>query len=153
MTEKLEICIIELPKALRIYKENPKNKISQWMVFMDDPNKKEVIQIMEENKNIEEAVKELKEVSGDKELRRIAELREKGRRDMMAMKSYAERTGREKGMEEGRKEGRKEGREKGIEEGKLEERIEIAKRLLKKGINVEDIVEITGLSKEQIGKI
>ena len=94
----------------------------------------------EENKNIEEAVKELKEVSGDKELRRIAELREKGRRDMMAMKSYAERTGREKGMEEGREEGR----------NKIKE---IAKKLLNKGVDIEEIEEITELTEEEIKKL
>ena len=38
----------------------------------------------------------------------------------------------------------------GIEKGKDEEKIEIAKNMIKKGMAVEIIEEITGLSKEKI---
>ena len=84
LTNHLEIVIIEIPKAKRIYKENGKDKISQWMMFLDEPNEKEVFRIMEENKKIKEAVEELKIVSNDEELRRIAELREKAVKDEYA---------------------------------------------------------------------
>jgi len=41
LTDRLEIVIIELPKAKRIYETDHKSKIAQWMMFIDNPNKKE----------------------------------------------------------------------------------------------------------------
>ena len=72
LTDRLELIIIKLPKARQIYKKEPKNAICQWMMFIDNPNKREVIQIMEENKNIKKAIEELEQVSGNERLRRIA---------------------------------------------------------------------------------
>ena len=77
LTEHLEIIVIEIPKAKRQYKNNGKDKICQWMMFLDDPNKKEVEEIMKANEDIKKAVEELTKMSKDEELRRLAELREK----------------------------------------------------------------------------
>ena len=38
LTDQLEIVIIEIPKAIRQYKINGKNRISQWMMFLNNPN-------------------------------------------------------------------------------------------------------------------
>ena len=46
------------------------------MLFLDNPNQKEVVQIMKENKDINKAIDELEQVSGNEKLRRIAELKE-----------------------------------------------------------------------------
>ena len=46
LTDRLEIIIIELPKARRLYKKDKENEIGQWMMFIDNPNKEEVVQIM-----------------------------------------------------------------------------------------------------------
>ncbi|WP_305556140.1 hypothetical protein [Methanobrevibacter sp. V74] len=54
------------------------------------------------------------------------------------MDRYCERKGREEGREEGRLEGRQ------------EVKFGIAKNMIKKGYSIEDIVEITGLSKKNI---
>lgn len=54
------------------------------------------------------------------------------------MDRYCERKGREEGREEGRLEGRQ------------EVKFGIAKNMIKKGYSIEDIVEITGLSKKDI---
>ena len=89
LTDKLEIVIIELPKAKRIYEQDGKNEISQWMMFMDNPNDKEVVEIMAKNKDIRKAIEELEQVSGDEKLQRIAELREKAIRDEHAALEYA----------------------------------------------------------------
>ena len=58
MTDRLEISIIELPKAKRIYERDKKNRIGQWMMFLDNPNEKEVVQIMEKNEHIRKAIDE-----------------------------------------------------------------------------------------------
>lgn len=90
LTDKLEIVIIELPKAKRIYKNDARNEISHWMMFLDEPNQREVENIMSGNEEIKKAWDELQRVSGDETLERIAELRLKGARDEMAARAYAE---------------------------------------------------------------
>jgi predicted transposase/invertase (TIGR01784 family) len=56
-----------------------------------------------------------------------------------------------------REEARKEGREEGLKEGEAigikKNSIEMAKKLKKKGIDINIIVETSGLSKEEIEKI
>lgn len=61
----------------------------------------------------------------------------------------AERRGLEKGMERGMKQGM----EKGLEKGRQEERIRNARGMKAKGIPVEVISEITGLTVEVVGKL
>lgn len=100
---------------------------------------------MEENENIKEAVEELEGMSKDEELRILAELREKGRRDEYAARQYAIKQGLQEGIEKGIKEGRKEG----IAQNKRE----IAKNMLKLGINEKIISESTGLTEEEIKKL
>lgn len=55
--------------------------------------------------------------------------------------------------EDGKKEGLKQGIEQGIEQGIRKEKLKVAKELLKTGMAVEKIVEITELSKEEVEKI
>ncbi len=55
--------------------------------------------------------------------------------------------------EEGREEGREEGLQEGIEKGKLEEKMEIAKNLLKLGLEIEFIKKSTGLSEQEINSL
>lgn len=62
--------------------------------------------------------------------------------------SYEQR-GMEKGIEQGVKQGIKQGRQQGIEEGKLE----VVKRMLAKGYDVDTIHELTGLPIEKIEKM
>jgi predicted transposase/invertase (TIGR01784 family) len=49
--------------------------------------------------------------------------------------------------------GRKEGIKEGIKEGEKSKQLEIAKNMIKKNIDIQDIIEITGLSKEAIEKL
>lgn len=49
LTEDLEIHIIEIPKIKRILENEPKNKLAQWIAFLDNPNDREVFRIMKEN--------------------------------------------------------------------------------------------------------
>ena len=62
----------------------------------------------------------------------------------------ASREGREQGHKEGHKEGLKAGREKGREEGREAEKVSIILKCFQKNMPVEDIVFLTGFSKEQI---
>ncbi|HEM5998615.1 TPA: hypothetical protein U2B30_002076 [Streptococcus suis] len=42
------------------------------------------------------------------------------------------------------------GRRNGKAEGRLEGRLEVAQRLLNRGLGIEDVLEITGLTSEQL---
>lgn len=142
LTDRLELIIIELPKARRMYKIEPNNAICQWMLFLDNPNKREVVQIMEENKNIKKAIDELEQVSGNARLRRIAELKEKYIRDEQSSIEYAQ--------DEGFKQGEAKGRAEGETKGRNERNMEIAKNLLKQNVAIDIISNATGLSPEEI---
>ena len=137
LTSYFEICIIELPKAIKEYKTNKENGALQWMMFLENPEDMEVTKIMEENENIKEAKEELDRISQDDILRR------------MAFKAELERMDHAQLMYEAKRDGKAEGKL----EGAKEEKIQIAKNMLKKGINILDIAEITGLSKEEIEKL
>ena len=145
LTDTFELHIIEIPKARRILEREPKNEIAQWMMFLNNPNEEEVFRIVKENKEIKRAMKELEEISENEELRRIAELREKAIRDEKNALRHAIESGFEQGIEEGIKQG--------MEQGIEVRNIEIVKKLIQRGEKIENIIEITGLTKEKILEI
>ena len=67
--------------------------------------------------------------------------------------AQAREKGMEEGKEKGREEGREEGKEEGREEGRKENTIETAMKMLKKGFDIETIIEITGLKRSEIDKL
>ena len=83
----------------------------------------------EKNVNLKSAYEKLEVISGDEELRRIAELKLKKILDENSMKNAATK----RGLEQGKK--------------------EIAKKMLEKEIPIEEISELTGLTKEEIEKL
>ena len=66
-------------------------------------------------------------------------------RDTYNQIEYARESGREEGREEGRKEGRA--------EGSKQKSFDIAKRMLEKGIDIETISELTGLTAEEVSML
>ena len=96
---------------------------------------------MEENENLKEAVEKLDRISEDEKMQRIIELREKAIRDEHAI--Y------DKGLDDGIEKGIQKGKEKGARE----KQIEIAKSMLKENMDIEIIIKITGLTKEEIEKL
>ncbi|HFU4117513.1 TPA: hypothetical protein ACGO7F_002031, partial [Streptococcus suis] len=53
----------------------------------------------------------------------------------------------------GRRTGKAEGLAEGLAEGRLEGRLEVAQRLLNRGLGIEDVLEITGLTSEQLAQL
>lgn len=145
LTPHMEIDILEMQKAIREYENNSSDKVLQWMKFLNNPEETEVVKIMEKNKDIKEAKDELDLISRDDTLRWLALRAEITRMDNEQYIEDAENRGMKKGKEEGIKEG--------AEQGKKDKAIEIAKKLLSKGIDINEIIEITGLTKEEIEKL
>ena len=76
-------------------------------------------------------------LTGDEEVRRLAELREKWEMDRVSAINYATKKGEERGEKIGEK----------------KKSLEIAKEMKRKGLDIELIQEITKLTKEEIEKI
>ena len=143
LTDKFELDIIELSKIKG--RENEKDQLLDWLVFLENPESERVTRKMEENENLKEAVEKLDRISEDEKMQRIIELREKAIRDEHAI--YA------KGVDDGIEKGIQKGFEDGKEKGAREKQIEIAKSMLKENMDIEIIIKITGLTKEEIEKL
>ena len=131
LTDKFELDIIELLKIKG--RENEKDQLLDWLIFLENPESERVTRKMKENENLKEAVEKLDRISEDEKMQRIIELREKAIRDEHAI--YA------KGLDDG------------VEKGAREKQIEIAKSMLKENMDIEIIIKITGLTKEEIEKL
>ena len=94
-----------------------------------------------EDENINKAKKVLETISQDERERRLTELREKYRMDQHAIMLA--------GYDKGLKEGIEQGLEKGIEQNKKD----ILEKLLKTDLSIEQIIEITGFTAEEIEKL
>lgn len=132
MLDGIKWYFIELPK---FRKQNPdmNEKINQWLSFIDDWNMEAVKMAESKNDTLRKARKEMEYLTGDAAIRRMAELREKWEMDYESGIDCAEKRGIRKGIEN--------------------EKIEIAKKLIEKGMTISEIIEITGLSEEIIEKL
>ena len=92
---------------------------------------------MIENEKVKKAEEELEYLRGDEAERRIAYLRETAEID----RKFAMTAARDQGRAEGRS------------EGKIEEKIEIAKKMLAEEMDINLIIKITGLTKDEIEKL
>lgn len=141
LTPYFQVDIIEMKKAIQEYETNSSDEVLQWMKFLDNPEDKEVSKIMEKNKDIKAAKDELDLISRDDTLR------------WMALRSEITRMDNEQLLYEAKRDGRKAGLEEGKKEGENNKAIEIAKKLLSKGLDIKEIIEITGLTEEEIKKL
>ncbi len=152
LTDVLEIHFIEIPKFIKKNKL-PENKKEEWLYFIDYSNKEMVEMSVEKNKKIEMAQDELDYLTGDEATKRLAELKEKWILDYNSGITSAVEQGLRDGLMQGREQGIKQGREQGIKQGEREEKLEIAKKMLIKGLNIELIRDITGLSIDEIEEL
>lgn len=61
--------------------------------------------------------------------------------------------GRDEGLKEGKEEGLREGKKEGLKEGKKKREMEIARNMKGKNYPIEDIIDMTGLTAEEIAKL
>ena len=144
LTNMVKYYIIELPK---FKKKKPKvaDLLEKWL-YVIGGDQKMIEECKNENEEIKEAIKQLKEMSADEYERELYEIRERSRLTYNTEMNEARR----KGLAEGKAEGKAQGRAQGRAEGKAEEKKEIAKKMKEKGLSIELIQEITNLSLEEI---
>ena len=135
---------IELPKYRKEVKE-PKNKLEEWLAFIDYERKEVLEMAIKNNELVKKAKFTYEYLTGDEAQKRLQYLREKAERDEAAAKHY--------GIKIGRKEGEAIGEEKGRKEGKRETLTETARKMLKDNLNKNIIIKYTGLTEKEIDKI
>ena len=131
LTDMVKYYIIELPK---FKKKKPKvaDLLEKWL-YVIGGDRKMMEECKKENEEIKEAVEQLTQMSADEYERELYEIRERSRLTYNT-EMY-------------------EARRKGLEEGKTEERKEIAKKMKEKGTDITYIIEITGLTEEEIKEL
>ena len=125
-TDKIEMHYLQLPKFKQKCKRIS-NKLEEWLTFISFENMEELKMI--ENEKVKKAEEELEYLSGDEAERRIAYLRETAEID----RKFAMTAARD--------------------QGRAEEKIDIAKKMLEKNMDISLIIEVTGLTKEEIEKL
>jgi predicted transposase/invertase (TIGR01784 family) len=108
-----------------------------WLQFFKTKKEEELEMLAANSPMIGKAVGILKKLSADERTRMLAEKREMLRMDISASI----------------KRGRAEGKAEGIMEGEIKRATEIARNALRKNLPIEDIMDLTGLSRHEIEKL
>ncbi len=122
LTDLQKYYFVDLTK-LGLFKEEDQRKLKFWIAFLNQ-DKKELSK-MKKDKIMRKAEKEFEYLTGDEEIKRLAELRQRAIRDEMAS------------------------RQLGVKEGKLE----IVKNMLLDNVKINQIMKYTGFTREEIEKI
>ena len=94
---------IEL-KKFRKGNPNMEEPLNQWLAFIDDEDKEMISMAEEKNKTLKKAREEMEYLTGDEEVKRLAELREKWDMEYELSIKYARKQGAEDGLRLGKKE-------------------------------------------------
>ncbi len=159
-TKTLEECVTEFDRLFYIFKNSDGfQRIPEWI---------------EEAGGISRRLAEACEVAAfDKDKKLKYEIDKMNERDILAQRVFAERKGFEKGyadgeakgiadgmaqgmaqgMAEGMAQGMAQGKAEGKAEGITEGKTEVAKAMLEIGMPIGQILQLTGLTKEQIGAL
>ncbi|OTA14413.1 putative transposase [Xenorhabdus vietnamensis] len=83
-------------------------------------------------------------------IQQLIEQAESHQEVIMSIAQRLQEKGREEGIQQGMLQGIQKGREEGIQQGEKQASINIARTLLKRGDSIELVMEITGLSREEL---
>jgi len=123
LTDILEVHFLEIPKLFdQDIERNEDDPIVQWMEFLDGKSKGVMEMLAEKNKDIKKAYDLLQIISKDQKAKMLYEARQAEISDQMIRLKSAEI--------------------KGV--------IKVAEKMLKRGDNIEDIVDMTELPKETV---
>lgn len=148
LNNEVEYIYIELDK-FRNQNPDMKRPLNQWLAFLDMERGDLLEMAMEENEQIKDAVKCYNELTGDDEVKRLAEVRLMAQLEEQAALASARARGETEGLKKGQEEGLKQGKKQGEKESKEK----IAKKLLELNRSIEEIIEVTELTKEELEKI
>lgn len=131
ITNDIELHILEIPKIKE--KDLVKNELAQWLKFIENPENEEVNKMLENNDFFKQAREELSYLSGDPDFQELVRSRAFFLMDQHSLNEQAKREGEK--------------------QGKKEEQLKMAIKLLKLKMPIEQIIELTELSKEELEEI
>lgn len=105
--------------------EENNDKLLDWLMFLENPKSEKVKEIMKDNEILKEASEKLDILEDDEEMQRLADLR---------LMSIADEYAR-------------------AEARIIETKLDVAKKLLKEGMDIDTIAKVTELPKENILKL
>lgn len=153
---ELRFHYIELPK-FRESNPDMSNKLNQWLAFIDDQNKEWMSMAKDFNKSVSKAMDEFDRLVAKEAEKYTEEGRERFLMDMASIKyntfNKGLNEGIQKGIEQGIQQGVEQGVEKGIEQGEEQATRKHIISMLKKGLDIGLVSEITGVSQEKIQEI
>jgi predicted transposase/invertase (TIGR01784 family) len=136
----LEIHFVELPR-FRQSIGDPRNHLDGWLFYIENSPKEVLDVAIQANPTIARAEKLLQRLGSLDEVRRYYEALEKAARDETSRLAGAWEKGRE------------EGREKGEARGEIKALMKTAGNMLTKGLPDDLIMEMTGLTSDEIAKL
>lgn len=136
---------IQLPK-FRESNPDMNNKLNQWLAVIDDTDRGKIEMAKAKNDIIKEAEVEIKYFTASEEAQYLADMRDLWESDVNSRLYDAKEEGLKMGIEE---------RLRTAEEksGEKKNKIKIAKKLLEKNYEIEEIIELTELTEEEIQNI
>jgi predicted transposase/invertase (TIGR01784 family) len=140
LTDVLELRFLELPK-FRKAKPDLGKPLDRWLIFIEDSPEEVLEMVMKQEPTIAKAEQILEHLGSLDEIRRYYEAREMEIHDEITRITGA------------REEGFTEGINEGVTQGITREKSDTARKMLLKNMDESLIVEITGLSPEQLHKI
>ena len=141
LNNQVKYIYIELDKFRKQKDINMKEPLNQWLAFLDMERGDLLEMAMKENEKVKEAVERYNELTGDAEVKRLAEVRLMAQLEENAALASARDKGTKEGLEQGKKEGEKASKEK------------MVRKLYELKTPIESIMEITELTKEEIEEI
>lgn len=141
-TDLLEINILEFKKVPL----KDESVLASWLKFLNTTDKEELDMISTKNSALKKAVCEYKKITSDERKRMLIQAREDAWRDEEARK----KADIEDAFKDGIKEGEKKGKQEGLKEGEKNSKIQIAKRAINMGLDIQNIIELTGLSESDL---
>lgn len=132
----MQLHFIEMPKFVQHEQKQAvkvNDRLAKWLRFLTNEDDSRWEEMAKQEPTIAKAVEILKAASLDPETRMMYEAREKALKDMASIHG--------------------DGVREGIEKGEIIKGQEIAKKMLSKGMDIDLIVEMTELSKDQVLKL
>ena len=164
LSNDLNLTMVELIKFLE---KNPKNLVDKkaaWCYLLKESGNMSMKQaqiLAEKGEDMKQATDHLIRLSKDEKAMLYEEGLFREKADRLAREDYVREEGMEKGRQEGMQQGIQKGMQKGMQQGmqqgmqkgRQEEKRQVILNMLKKGLDISLISEVTGLSPEEIKKL
>jgi predicted transposase/invertase (TIGR01784 family) len=137
----MELHFLELPKLQNSSFYNTKEKVIEWMKFLNANTKGEMEVLAKNNQNIGKAYKILEDASRNESKRLAYEARQAAIMDEMSK------------INEAKEEGKKEGIKEGVKKGEEKKAIKIAIKLLNQDFSIEEVSKITEISIDVLNEL